>query len=422
MKYGLIGEHLPHSFSREIHGKLADYEYELSELAPGELEGFFKRADFCAINVTIPYKQAVMPYLTYIHPQARAIGAVNTVVNRGGELYGYNTDLFGMIALIGRIGIDIEGQKVLILGSGGTAATAKVAAELLGASQVLTVGRRHDASRGVISYENAYELHTDAEFIINTTPCGMFPYEDGGEGISSVPINLLSFPYLRGTVDVVYNPLRTNFVLDSRVPSEGGLYMLVAQAVYASALFLGTADEPNAEMFKTIDKVYREILREKENIVLIGMPGCGKTTVGRALAQRLGREFVDTDEMIERKTGKRVSEIFAEKGELYFRKLEKEAVCEASRLRGAIIATGGGAILNDQNVRALKRSGRIYFIERELENIVPTPDRPLSMTKEQLRALYRCRRERYLGALDRLIRSDEVLEHTVSAIMEDFFR
>ena len=290
MKYGLIGEHLPHSFSKEIHESFAPYTYELCELAPEEVGPFMEKADFSAINVTIPYKETVMPYLAEIHEAARAIGAVNTVVWREGRLVGYNTDFFGLSALVRRIGISLADRKVLILGTGGTAHTARAVAKAEGAREILTAGRRPEA--GQISYHDALLYHTDAEVIFNTTPCGMYPYPDGNERISGCPLDLSHFPSLVGVVDAVYNPLRTNLVLKARergIPAEGGLYMLVAQAVVASRIFLGEEIEeivadPATEALT--DRVFLKIATDKENLVLTGMPASGKSTVGRMLADR----------------------------------------------------------------------------------------------------------------------------------------
>ena len=427
MKYGLIGEHLPHSFSKEIHALCAPYEYGLCELSRGEVGEFMERADFSAINVTIPYKQTVMPYLYDIDAQAKRIGAVNTVVNRGGRLYGYNTDFYGMLSLIRRIGIEIKGKKVLILGTGGTAHTARAVVAYLEAAECITVSRRADPERGVISYADAISSCGDAEVIFNTTPCGMFPNADGAEGMPAEPIDISAFPSLCGVVDAVYNPLRTNLIVKARsrgIPAEGGLYMLVAQAVLASRVFLGeelerVASDP--ETVKTIDKIYSEIEKQKENIVLTGMPGSGKSTVGRRLAKRLGRPFVDTDELIVKRAGRPIPEIFAELGESGFRDIESEAVREAANnLTGAVIATGGGAILREQNVLALRRSGRLYFLDRSLDALLPTADRPLASSAEAIKKRYNERYERYLATADKRIVIDEVIEHTVNTISEDF--
>lgn len=417
MKYGLIGEHLSHSFSGEIHAKIASYEYELHELPPDALPAFMRKKDFLGINVTIPYKQAVIPFLSEIDPAAEKIGAVNTVVNRNGRLFGYNTDFAGLRALILHAGLDLSGAKVLILGTGGTSHTARAVSEALGAASILTAGRQK--KDGCITYEEAYARHADADFLINTTPCGMYPYPDGNEKTAGIPADLAKLPALRGVIDVIFNPLRTNLVLEALqrgIPAAGGLYMLVAQAVAAAELFTGKPLDT-----ALTDKIYNEIRTEKENIVLTGMPGSGKTTAGLYLAEKTGRRFLDTDAMIVKKAGKEISDIFAEVGKDGFRTLERKAVAEAANSTGAVIATGGGAVLSDDNVRALKRNGRIYFLDRALENIVPTADRPLALDKEALAARFAERYERYLSTCDRQIVIDENVFHTVKAIEEDFY-
>ena len=419
MKYGLIGEHLPHSFSKEIHAKIADYVYELHEIEKEKLDDFMKKKEFTAINVTIPYKKDVIPYLSEIDENAKKIGAVNTIVNRNGKLYGYNTDFFGMKALIEKLGFDFYGRKVVILGTGGTSNTAVAVAEFLGAKQVIVVGRT--AKNGVITYADLYRHHTDAEFIINTTPCGMFPYPDGNEKIAGTPIRIDAFPNLKGVVDAVYNPLRPNLIMDAKeknIPAEGGLYMLVAQAVAASEKFL---DESFSS--ELTDRIFREIFASKENIVLTGMPGSGKSTVGKTLASMLNRTFIDTDKEIVRRTGKEITEIFAERGESEFRRIEAEVIASgSSEHQGAVIATGGGAILRDDNVRVLKRNGKIYFLNRPLENILPTADRPLSLDRTALQARFEERYERYLSTCDKEIKTVESPEQTANLIKEDFFQ
>lgn len=414
MKYGLIGEHLPHSFSCEIHAKIADYEYELYELTPSELDAFMKGRDFCAINVTIPYKQAVIPYLDEIDPVAAEIGAVNTIVNRDGRLFGYNTDFFGMKALADRIGVPLRGKKVLILGTGGTSKTAAAVALSVGAAEVVKVGRSSD-----VTYENVYDLHGDAEYIINTTPCGMYPNENGCEKFAPSAVDISCFPHLAGVLDAVYNPLRTNIVLDAQklgVPAEGGLYMLVAQAVKAAEIFTDKAQDSGV-----IDKIYSEMRSAKENIVLIGMPGCGKSTVGESLAAELSREFIDTDHEIVKYTGKQIPEIFAEGGEGAFREIESEIIGRlTSSKTGAVISTGGGAVLREDNVRRLKRNGRIYFINRSIDAIAPTSDRPLSSNSTDLHRLYEERRSIYHLSCDFEIVTDENIKHTVSVVKSDF--
>ena len=419
MKYGLIGEHLPHSFSKEIHAKIADYTYELHEIAKGDLDGFMRKKDFIAINVTIPYKKDVIPYLSVIDENAKRIGAVNTVVNRDGRLFGYNTDFFGMCALIRRIGVDLAGRKVAILGTGGTSNTAVSVCEALGAKKTVVVGR--SAKSGVISYEELYRDHTDVEYIINTTPCGMYPYPDGTNGIAATPVELSVFPALVGVMDAVYNPLRTNLIMDAKergIPAEGGLYMLVAQAVAAAEKFTDGNFDPS-----TTDRIFDEILASKENIVLSGMPGSGKSTVGKYLAEKLQRKFIDTDEQIVSRTGKEITEIFAEVGNDGFRKIEAEVISRvSSENSGAVIATGGGAILRDDNVRALRRNGRIYFLNRPLENIVPTADRPLALDRAALETRFRERYARYLATCDKEIKTVESPAETANMITEDFFK
>lgn len=407
MKYGCIAERLGHSFSKVIHKRLADYEYELLELDPGELDKFMKSKDFLAINVTIPYKQAVIPYLDEIDERARQIGAVNTVVNRSGRLYGYNTDFGGMVALIEKLRINIEGKKVLLTGTGGTAKTAYAVARSLGAREVYKLSRNPNGES--IGYEEAYKMHADADVIINTTPVGMFPKDEG------CPIDIGRFPHACGIVDAVYNPLRTNLVLDGAergIIAEGGLYMLVAQAVLASEHFLGKK-YPDG----TVERVYKEIMIEKENIVLCGMPGCGKSTIGSNLAKRLGRRFIDLDAEIVNRSGKEITELFSIGGEGYFRDIETEVIASIASESGVVIATGGGAVLRDCNVRMLKRNGRLYFLDRPLDQLMPTPDRPLALSAEAIEARYKERLPRYTAVADEILHTDGVVEHAVSDVI-----
>ncbi|MBR2901376.1 MAG: shikimate dehydrogenase [Clostridia bacterium] len=388
-KYGCIGKKLTHSFSKDIHSQLADYKYELIELAEEEIQPFFEKKEFEAINVTIPYKQTVIPYLNSVSEIAKRIGAVNTIVNRNGSLYGYNTDYYGMKALIERVGIDLKDKKVLILGTGGTSKTAFVVATDMGASQILTVSRRKTDEH--ITYEEAVTLHSNANVIINTTPSGMYPDCD------SKPINISSFSLLEGVIDVVYNPLCTNLVLDARergIKAEGGLFMLVMQAVVAVEKFLDTKIE------KTVaDKVFASVLASKENIVLTGMPGSGKSTVGKLLKID-GFEFVDTDSEIEKRCGGTIKELIASKGETYFRNLETEVIHDVSSTNCRIISTGGGAVLREENVRSLKRNGKLFFINADLSRLHATDDRPLSNTEDKLLKLYNERINIYRSTAD----------------------
>ncbi len=393
MTYGLIGERLGHSFSKEIHEKLADYTYELKEMPLQDLQGFFEERAFKAINVTVPYKQTVMSYLDEISPKAQAIGAVNTVVNRNGKLLGYNTDILGMAALLDYHKIDIENKKVLILGSGGTAHTAFALAKERKAAQVLIVSR---SGKGGITYEEAYKKHTDAQIIINTTPCGMYP------DIDAAPLDLSSFDALEGVVDAIYNPLRTELILQAQskgIKAAGGLYMLVAQAVYAVQFFLDCAIESSK-----IDEVYNKICSQKENIVLIGMPSCGKSTVGKRLAKQSDRPFYDTDILIRNKYGKSPAEIIENEGEEAFRDCESKMISEVvAGINGAVIATGGGAIQRDENVHQLKKNGKLFFIDRPLELLITSKDRPLSSDRTALEARYRERYPRYCAVADKII-------------------
>lgn len=410
MIYGCIGEKLGHSFSKIVHNRLFDYEYELCEVEKDKLQDFMTKRDFTAINVTIPYKVDVIPHLYEISETAKKIGAVNTIVNRDGKLYGYNTDFSGLSALIRKNGIDIKGKKVLILGSGGTCKTANAVSRHLGAREIYTVSRSE--REGCITYETALKKHSDAEIIINTTPSGMYP----NIGVSAVDVN--DFPKLSGVVDAVYNPLRPKLVCDARrkgIPAIGGLYMLVAQAAYAAEKFIDKAVPE-----EKIEAVYRSIVLEKQNIVLVGMPGCGKSTIGKILAQELGMQFVDSDDEIVKKTGKTIPEIFSERGESGFREIESAVIAEISKMQHSVIATGGGAVLNRRNTELLSENGRIYFIDRPLSEIVATSDRPLSSNREDLKKRYNERYDIYLQSCDIHIKAGNDALENAEKIKEDF--
>ena len=410
-EFGCIGRKLGHSFSKEIHNALADYKYELLELEPDELSGFFGSKDFKGINVTVPYKEAVIPYLDTIDSSAKAIGAVNTIVkDANGKLNGYNTDFYGMEKLISHAKIEIRGKKVVILGTGGTAKTARAVSNHLGAKEILTVSRTPRESE--ISYAELYEKHADTEIIINTTPVGMYP-----DSYKS-PIDIEAFGALSGVIDAVYNPLRTVLVrgaMERGIPAEGGLYMLVAQAVRASEIFLGKSYPEGVT-----DEVFNKILKEKESIVLIGMPGCGKTTVGTLLADSLNRVLIDTDEMIVKNSGMPITEIFEKYGEAHFRCLESEAVKEAAKIPSAIIATGGGAILSKENVSALKGNGRLYFIDRPLDSLIPTGDRPTASDRAKIEQRYNERYGIYTSVSDVRITEVESATTVMNAIRRDY--
>jgi len=396
MDYGLIGEKLPHSFSKEIHEKLGYYKYSLKELKQEELQGFILEKNYKALNVTIPYKQDVIPLLDEVSPDAQAIGAVNTIVNRGGTLYGYNTDFGGMKALIERAGIVIKYKKVLILGTGGTSLTASAVCERLAAKEILRVSR--SGNGGAITYEQAYSEHGDADVIINTTPCGMYP------NIFDCPVDIGRFERLGGVIDVIYNPLNTRLVLSARergIPAEGGLYMLVAQAILAAQLFL----DKEMDTVALTNKIYDEIYFDKRNIVLSGMPASGKSTVGKIVAERLGRELLDIDKLIVDREGE-IRKIFEDKGEKYFRDLESEVIRDIAPLSGKVISLGGGAILRKENVEALRQNGEIFFIDRSPEYLIPTDDRPLADKREKLMRLYDKRIDTYMSTADYIIDGD----------------
>ncbi len=384
MEFGLLGEKLGHSFSPQIHRALAGYDYRLLPTPPDAVEELFRRRDFRGLNVTIPYKQTVIPLCDEIDPRAAAIGAVNTVVNRNGRLIGYNTDIDGMICMARRAGVDMAGKQVVILGSGGTSRTAQAAARELGAAEIAVISRY-----GADNY-NTLDRHRGAQVLINTTPVGMYP------NCGQAAVSLDAFPHLRGVLDVVYNPLRTALLLDARsrgIPCSCGLPMLVAQARRAAELFTGTGiPEPRVE------EVLRDLTAQLRNIVLIGMPGCGKSTIGRALADRLGREFVDLDQEIVRRTGRSIPDIFARDGEEAFRALETQAVRDAGSRTGLVISTGGGVVTRRENRDPLRQNGAIFHLRRDLSRL-PTAGRPVSQSTD-LSRLWRQRAPLYAAFAD----------------------
>ena len=361
MRYGLLGRELCHSFSPRIHAALGLEGYELFPVEPEGLADFLRRGDIGWLNITMPYKRAVMPYCTRVSDGARAAGAVNTMVRRGGEWHGYNTDTDGFSAMAERAGVSLAGKRVLVLGSGGGAAAVSAAAERAGCAWVRCVSRR-----GELNFENMYGLCADAQVIVNATPVGMFPHAEG------LPADIGGFPQAEAALDLVYNPLRTRFVLAARergLPALGGLSMLVFQARQAQMLALGGSGDAQ--------RALRELALGKRSIVLTGMPGCGKSTVGRLLAEALGRELLDTDELVSRAAGQSVPEMIARRGEAEFRRLEREAVREAAARTGTVIALGGGAALDAENRTMLRQNGYIVWLRRELSQLA-TEGRPLS--------------------------------------------
>ena len=410
MRYGCIGERLSHSYSKEIHEAFADYEYEIVEIKRESLDGFLAARDFLGINVTIPYKEVVMPYLDEIHEDASFVGSVNTVVNEGGRLVGYNTDIVGMTELFKKASISPLGKKAAILGTGGTSKTARAVLTRLGAQTIVTVSR--EKKDDAVSYEDFYLYHSDTEIIVNTTPVGMYPrpYE--------APVDLSRFPSLYGVVDAVYNPLTTKLVSDAMalgIPAITGLYMLVSQAVKASEIFLGKIYADG-----TTDDVFKIIEGKKKNIVLIGMPASGKSTVGRIIAEKLGRDLIDTDDEIVKSTSSTIPEIFKNQGEARFRDIESEVIEEISTTTGAVIATGGGAILRAKNVEALKKFGKVYFIDRPLKSLIPTADRPLSSSIEDIKKRYLERYDIYTLHADKIIDASGDAQSVAELVLEDF--
>ena len=403
MEYGLLGERLGHSFSPQIHRDLAGYDYQLLPTPPEAVEGLFARRAFQGLNVTIPYKRTVMPLCDEIDPRAAAIGAVNTVVNQNGRLTGYNTDIDGFLYMARRAGVDMAGKKVVILGSGGTSRPARAAAGELGAREIITVSRR-----GEDNYQNL-SRHADAQVLVNTTPVGMYP--NWGQS----PVSLESFPALEGVLDVVYNPLRTALLLQAEergLPRSCGLPMLVAQAKRAAELFTGQ----NIDDSRT-EAVLHGLRRQLTSIVLIGMPGCGKTTVGRALAEKLGRTFVDLDEEIVRRAGMPIPEIFAREGEAGFRERESALVREFGERTGLVVSTGGGVVTRRENYIPLKQNGLLLHLRRD-PAALPTDGRPLSQATAP-EELWRRRAPLYAAFADGEIDNNGTLAGTLEQIEKE---
>lgn len=403
LKCGLLGEKLGHSYSPQIHSMLADYEYKLFEKSPEELEAFLKSGEFDGLNVTIPYKKAVMPYCTELSPTAAQIGSVNTIVRRSdGSLYGDNTDAFGFENLIVHNGIEVKGKKALVLGTGGASVTAQAVLKNLGASEVVVISRR-----GEDNYENIAK-HADAEIIANTTPVGMYPNN------GKAAVDLTQFPKLSGVLDVVYNPARTALLLQAErlgIPCAGGLYMLVSQAKRSCELFTGKSI-PDSE----IDRIERVLSHQMQNIVIIGMPGSGKTTVSTMLAERLGRKIFDTDTIVSENAGMTIPEIFAAQGEAGFRRLETEATAEVGKLSGNIISTGGGVVTVAENYELLHQNGVIVWIERDTSKLA-RDGRPISLSSD-LNELYAARLPLYERFADIKADNNGDINDTVNAIME----
>ena len=400
MKCGLLGRTLGHSYSPQIHAMLGDYAYTLFEKEPEEVSDFLKNGDFTGINVTIPYKQAVIPYLDDLSDAARRIGAVNTILRRpDGSLWGHNTDYYGFSAMVQRTGLSLEGKKVLVLGSGGASRTVVCVLEGLGANPVVI------SRTGEDNYQNL-SRHADAAVIVNTTPVGMYP----NTGIS--PVELDGFSHLEGVLDLIYNPARTQLLLDAErrgIPNQNGLWMLVAQAKEAAEVFTGAPIAHSA-----IARIHHTLSRQMQNLVLIGMPGCGKSTIGPLLAQATGRSFVDADETIAALAGKTIPEIFAQDGEDAFRRLETQVLADLGKRSGLVIATGGGCVTRANNYPLLHQNGILLRLEREL-SLLPTDGRPVSQSRS-LSQLYEVRDPLYRAFADITIDNNGTPAQTLCAI------
>ena len=404
MRCAIIGEKLSHSYSRLIHKKFGMYSYDLVELPPDNLKEFVEHGGYDAFNVTIPYKSAIIPYIDKVETLAMQIGAINTVCRLGGKTYGYNTDILGMAYMLKRAGIALGGKHVMILGSGGTGKTAEMLAKKNGAASITVVSRS-----GSVNYKNFYELQ-QTQIIINTTPVGMYPYSD----ISLA--DLSKFRNLEAVADVIYNPMRTRLMLQARelnLKYAGGLYMLVAQAKYSMDIFV-----KNRHPDEIIEQVYKYLLSRIINIVLVGMPGSGKTSIGKAVARRERRRYVDSDAEIVASEGRAITEIFAEKGEEYFRKKEKQTLFLLGSQNGMVISTGGGAVLDRENYYSLKANGRIYYLEREITDLA-TRGRPLSTGTEALKKLLEQREPLYKAFADVTVENDGDFFSCVDKILED---
>ena len=397
MKCGLLGRHLSHSYSPRIHAMLGGYSYELFEVEPEVLGKFLLDGDWDGINVTIPYKKDVIPYLDELTPIAQRLGAVNTIVRRSGKLIGHNTDYFGFQKLLETVPLPFYLEKILVLGSGGASNTVCAVLEDLGA-RVVVISRN-----GENNYQNL-QLHRDAHLIVNTTPVGMYP----DTGLAPVDVSDLStFPCLRGVIDLIYNPARTKLLLDAEKRDEGddwfhvrnGLLMLVAQAKEAAEWFTDSRISDDL-----IAPIYTALRRQMDNIILIGMPGCGKTSVGKILAEKTGRSFADSDERIVQLAGKSIPEIFAEGGEEVFRNYETQVLAELGKQSGLVIATGGGCVTKERNYDLLHQNGQIYWVVRDLRNL-STDGRPLSQQKD-LKEMYRIREPMYYRFMDWLIHNN----------------
>lgn len=417
MKYGLIGEHLGHSFSKQIQTRIAeienvkDYDYQLVELDKEEFKEFMEKKDFKGINVTIPYKKDVIPYLDEMDESAKAIGAVNTIINVDGKLKGYNTDFGGFLYMVKAHNVHMEGKKVLIIGNGGACAAVKAVCKHENAKDIVIVSR--SANRGAIGYDEMYTSHLDADIVVNTSPVGMFL------NIANAPIDVSWFHKLECVLDVVYNPILTRLCFEAQeadIKRVIGLEMLIAQAKYTFEIFENMSFDDSI-----IDEIKKEMLKDRCNIVLIGMPSAGKTTIGKMLEEKLGKEFFDLDDMIIAKAGKSIPEIFQESGEAGFRAIETEVAIEASKMNNKIIATGGGVVKHKVNMDFLRLNGITIFIDRDIDKLISSdPNRPLSSSKQALQQMYKERYPLYQKYAAYIAVNNANIEETVDDIVNAY--
>ena len=411
MRYGLIGEKLGHSFSKDIHERIADYTFDLIPLSKEEFKTFMEKKEFTALNVTIPYKKDVIPYLDEMDEHAKAIGAVNTIVNENGRLKGYNTDFTGFLYMVKKHNVHMEGKKVLIIGNGGASAAiqAVVQHEQAGSMVIVDVV----PGNGAISYDEMFSSHLDAEIIINTSPIGMYPR------IGNAPIDISMFHKCEAVMDVIYNPILTRLCFEAQemdIKRVNGLEMLIAQAKQSVEFFLDKSIDD-----QIIDDIYQDMLRERCNIVLIGMPSAGKTTISKMLEDRMQKEFIDLDDVIIEKAGKSIPEIFEESGEAGFRAIETEAAIEVSKLNNKIIATGGGTIKHKVNMDYLRQNGITIFIDRDVDKLISSdPNRPLSKSSDALAKMHAERLPLYQKYAAYVAVNNSDIESTVTEIVEAY--
>ncbi len=411
MNYGLIGEKLGHSFSKPIHEQLASYTYELQPLSKEQFPAFMQKKAFHAINVTIPYKEAVIPYLTHMDQRAQRIGAVNTIVNDHGLLLGYNTDYDGFSYLLQKHKFSLQDKEILILGHGGTCKTITAVAQDRGAKKIWVASRRPQGEN-VVSYEQAQKMQS-IQIIVNASPQGMYPQN------GAPLLNISYYPHLEAVVDVIYNPLKTQLLLQAQdlgIPFANGLEMLVAQAKYAAEYFIGHKIEE-----QKIDEIYTALNGNLHNLVLIAMPSAGKTTLGKELASLLHKNFVDMDARIVQEAGKSIPQIFAEDGETVFRDWETKIAACLGKETGQVIATGGGIIKREENIRALRQNAIIVYIDRNLSNLLVGHGRPLSKDIESLQKMYAERLPYYLKYSDIQVENNNSKEVAVQQIKEKFY-